>query len=107
MNIRVGDKVQVISGSEKGKQGTVKEVFRKTNKITINDVNMVTKHQKKSQAYPEGARFQKEAAIDASNVMLVDPKTKTPTRIGYTTDKDGVKVRITKKSGTILPNRNK
>lgn len=107
MYIKLGDKVQVVSGNEKGKQGTVIKVLRKENKVVIEDVNMVTKHQKKSQAYPDGAKYQLAAPIDASNVMIVDPKTKTPTRVGFTTDKDGNKVRVTKKSQTILDKKKK
>ena len=70
--------------------------------VLVDGVNVVTKHQKPTQANPDGGIIQVEAPIDASNVMILDPKKKVPTRIGYTVNEKGVKVRVTKKSGTIL-----
>lgn len=102
MKIKQGYTVQVIAGKDKGKQGIVNKTFAKTNRVIVEGVNLVTKHVKPSQSNTEGGIVTKEAPIHVSNVMVVDPKSKKPTRIGYTTDKDGNKVRVTKDSNTIL-----
>ena len=101
MNLLVGDKVIVISGSDKGKTGTIQKVYPKLNKVVVENVNVRKKHKKPTQANPEGSIVEIYAPIDASNVMLVDPKTKKPTRIGHKEVK-GKKVRYAKKSGTVL-----
>ena len=112
MQIKTGDTVVVIAGKDKYTKdakgnvvpttGKVLKAYPKTNKVIVEGVNKVTKHQKPTQANPDGGIIQVEAPIDASNVMILDPKTKVPTRIGYTVNEKGVKVRVTKKSGTIL-----
>jgi len=101
MNLLVGDKVIVISGNDKGKTGTIQKVYPKLNKVVVENVNVRKKHRKPTQANPEGSIVEIYAPIDASNVMLVDPKTKKPTRIGHKEVK-GKKVRYAKKSGTVL-----
>ena len=83
MNLLVGDKVIVISGNDKGKTGTIQKVYPKLNKVVVENVNVRKKHRKPTQANPEGSIVEVYAPIDASNVMLVDPKTKKPTRIGH------------------------
>ena len=100
MNFVKGDKVIVISGNDKGKTGTIQKVFPKTNRVVIENVNVRKKHRKPTQQNPEGSIIEIYAPIDASNVMLIDPKTKKPTRVGYKLDKNGKKVRVAKKSGT-------
>lgn len=102
MKIKKGDKVIVIAGKDKGKEGTVLKVFRKENEVLVEGINKVKKHQKPSAQNETGKIVEIEKPIHVSNVMVIDPKTKKGTRIGYTTDKKGKKVRITKKSGTIL-----
>ncbi len=102
MKIKQGYTVQVIAGKDKGKQGIVNKTFAKTNQVIVEGVNLVTKHVKPSQTDSEGGRIEVEAPIHVSNVMVVDPKSKKPTRLGYTTDKNGNKVRVTKDSNTIL-----
>ena len=102
MHIKKGDKVAVISGKDKGKEGTVVKVFPKENRVLVEGVNLVTKHLKPSQVNPNGGIEQMEAPIHASNVLPVDPKTGKPTRVGYGVDKNGKKVRIAKKSGKQL-----
>ena len=97
MKLKVGDKVEVIAVSSKGKQGTILKTFKNENKVVVEGCNIVKKHQRPS-ATSTGGIVEVEAKIDASNVMLLDPKTKKPTRIGHTIDKDK-KVRIAKKSG--------
>ena len=101
MKIKKGDKVQVITGSYKGTVGEVLKVYPKTNKVVVEGVAIAKKHLKPSQINPEGGIVEKEAAIDASNVMLFDEKAKKPTRVGFKVEK-GEKVRVAKKSGTVI-----
>ena len=101
MNFVKGDKVIVISGRDKGKTGTIQKVDPKSNRVVVENVNVRKKHKKPTQQNPEGSILEIYAPIDASNVMLVDPKTKKPTRIKHEIVK-GKKVRVTKASGTQL-----
>ena len=101
MRLKTGDKVIVIAGSNKGKVGTIKKVLRNENRVIIEGVNIVHKHQK-SNGQESGGILDIEAPINASNVMLIDPKTNKPTRIGHTVDKKGKKVRIARKSNESL-----
>ena len=101
MDLKVGDKVIVIAGNDKGKTGTVQKVYPKLNKVVVENVNVRKKHKKPTQQNSEGSIVEIYAPIDASNVMLLDPKTKKPTRIGHKVVK-GKKVRYAKKSGTVL-----
>ena len=95
LKIKKGDTGRVIAGKDKGKEGKVVSVA--DGKVVVEGVNTVTKHTKASQANPQGGIVTKEAALDASNVMYVH-KGKT-TRIGFTTNKDGKKVRVAKSTG--------
>ena len=98
MNLKVGDEVVVIAGSDKGKKGKILKTLRSENKVVVEGVHVIKKHQKPT-GQETGGILEIEAPIHASNVMIVDPKTKKRTRIGHTTDsKSGKKVRITKKS---------
>ena len=98
MRLKTGDKVIVITGSNKGKEGTIKKVLRRENKVIVEGVNIVHKH-KKANNRETGGILDIEATIHASNVMLLDPKTKKPTRVGITiSEKTNKKVRISKKS---------
>ena len=98
MNFKVGDEVVVITGSDKGKTGKVLHVLRAENKVVVEGVHVVKKHQKPT-GQETGGIVDREAPINASNVMLVDPKTKKRTRVGHTTDpKTNKKIRIAKKS---------
>lgn|SRR5690606_21363016 len=97
MNLKTGDKVVVIAGKDKGKEGKIIQTLRQENRVIVEGVNIVKKHIKPTQGQP-GSIVEKEASIHASNVMLIDPKTKKRTRIGYSTDKNGKKIRIAKKS---------
>ena len=101
MNFKKGDKVVVISGKEKGKEGNIISVLTATNKVVIESVNMVKKTVKPN-GQTAGSIIEVEAPIDASNVMILDPKTKKRTRIGHTIDKKGKKVRIAKISKEII-----
>ena len=98
MNFKVGDEVVVITGSDKGKTGKIVRKLRDENKLVVEGVNIVKKHQKAT-AQETGVIVEMAAPIHGSNVMIVDPKTKKRTRVGHTTDeKTGKKIRIAKKS---------
>ena len=97
MNFKVGDKVVVIAGSSKGKEGKITKVLRNENKVIVEGCNIIKK-QKKANQNETGGILEIEAPIHASNVMIIDPKTKKRTRIGHTIDKNNKKIRITKKS---------
>ena len=99
--LKKGDKVVVIAGSSKGKEGTVLRVLRDENRVLVEGVNMVKKHVKPN-GEQSGSIIEVEAPIHISNVMILDPKTKIPTRIGHTTNKAGKKVRFAKKSNENL-----
>lgn len=101
MRIKKGDKVVVIAGSEKGKEGTITKVMPKDQKVIVGGLNMVKKHVKPNQSEPEGKITEKEAPIHISNVALVDPKTKKATKVRYEI-KNGKKVRVAKKSSTVI-----
>lgn len=101
MHVKKGDKVQVISGKDKGKQGVILEAFPKKDRVLVEGVNVIKKHTKPSQMNPQGGIMSQEAPIHVSNVMPIDPKTGNPTRVGYK-EVDGKKVRIAKKSGEVL-----
>lgn len=101
MNFKTGDKVVVISGKDKGKEGKITHVLRSENRVVVEGVNIVKKHVK-GNGQQAGSINEMEAPIHASNVMIVDPKTNKPTRIGHKIDKDGKKIRISKKSNSSL-----
>ena len=97
MRIKKGDTVVVLAGKDKGKQGTVLKAMPKEDKVIVEGVNVQTKHQKQTQKEAAEIKHQ-EGPIHVSNVMLVDSKTKKPTRVGYKVE-GGKKVRVAKKSG--------
>ena len=101
MFIKTGDKVRVIAGKDKGKEGNVKKIFAAQNRVIVEGINKVKKHQKPNNANPNGGVIDTEAAISASNVMLIDPSTNESTRVGYKFV-DGKKVRVAKKSGKTI-----
>lgn len=112
MQIKKGDTVAVIAGKDKftidkkGNKvmttGVVAAVYPKTERVVVEGVNKVKKHQKPTQANQTGSIVEVEAPIHVSNVMILDPVKKVPTRVGVVVNSDGKKVRITKKSKTIL-----
>ncbi len=99
LHIRKGDTVIVISGNSKGQEGKVLNVVREKERAIVEGVNMVSKHTKPNAKSPQGGIIKKEATIHISNLMLKDPKTGKPTRIGRRLDKIGKLVRYSKKSG--------
>lgn len=97
MRIKKDDMVILLSGQDKGKKGKVLKTFPKEGRVIVEGINIQTKHQK--QTPKEAAEIKHvEGPIDASNVMLLDPKTNEPTRVGYNVE-SGKKVRVSKKSG--------
>ena len=103
MLIKTGDKVRVIGGKDRGQEGTVKKVISAKNRIVVEGVNKIKKHQKPTNVNPQGGIVDIEAPIDASNVMYLDPSTNEPTRLGVRRE-DGKRVRYAKKSGKDLEN---
>jgi len=99
LKIRKGDLVQVIAGDSKGKQGKILQVLTKENRVIIEGANLVSKHTKPNAANPNGGIIKKEAPIHISSVMLIDPKSGKPTRVGRVKNEAGKLVRIAKKSG--------
>ena len=96
MKLKKGDKVVVIAGSNKGKEGTITKVLDE--KVIIEGVNLRKKHLKPKNNNGTGEIIEQEATIHASNVMIIDPKTKKPTKIKKVIDEKGKKIRISKKS---------
>jgi len=88
MKIKKNDTVLVIAGNSKGKKGKVLKVFQSKNRVIVEGVNIVKRHSKPTQKVPQGGIMQKEASINASNVMIIDPKSNEPTRVGGVVIKD-------------------
>jgi len=99
LHIKKGDTVIVITGNYKGQKGRVLEVIRKSERAIVEGVNMVKKHSKPDAKNPQGGIIEKESSIHISNLMVVDPKTGEPTRVGRRIDDNGKLVRYSKKSG--------
>ena len=99
-HIKKGDTVVVIAGADKGSKGEVLEMLPKRNRAIVAGVNMVTKHKKPTENDP-GGRIEQESSIHISNLMLVDPKTGEPTRIGRRLE-DSKLVRYSKKTGETI-----
>ncbi|MED5518630.1 MAG: 50S ribosomal protein L24 [Pseudomonadota bacterium] len=99
--IKKGDRVVVTTGRDKGKSGEVLAVQRDRNRVLVQGVNLVKRHQKPSQTV-QGGIIEKEASMHISNVAHIDPKTDQPTRVGYRLLDDGRKVRFAKGSGEVI-----
>ena len=102
MFFRIDDEVEVIAGADKGHRGKVLKIDRTKNKLVVEGAGRVWKHVKRSQKNPQGGRLNKEMPISASNVMLIDPSSGKPTRVGVRYLDDGSKERFAKKSGASL-----
>lgn len=105
MSLTKGDVVRVMTGSEKGKEGPVLRVDRKRRRVVVEGVRMVKRHRRAQSEGDEGGIIEMEAPIDASNVMLLDPKSDEPTRIRRQRDKSGTIERIAVKSGQAIPRK--
>jgi large subunit ribosomal protein L24 len=103
--IKKGDNVVVLTGRDKGKRGEVIEIRPKENRALVRGVNMVRRHQRQS-AQSEGGIISKEGPIQLSNLGIEDPKDGKPTRIGFKILADGKKVRVAKRSGEQIPEKN-
>lgn len=101
MHVKKGDKVKVLTGKDRGKEGVVLEAFPKKDRVLVEGVNMVKIHAQPSQDNPQGGILNVEAPIHVSNVLPIDPKSGEPTRVGYEV-RDGKKIRIARKSGEPL-----
>ena len=99
LHIKKGDTVFVNSGESKGQQGRVLEVIRKSDRAIVEGINLVSKSTKPNAKSPQGGIIKKEASVHVSNLMLVDPATGKPTRIGRKANGEGRLVRYSKKSG--------
>jgi large subunit ribosomal protein L24 len=101
-HVRKGDTVVVVAGKERGKRGRVLRVIPDKNRVVVERINMIKKHQRPTQKLRQGGIIEREGAIHLSNVMLVDPTSDKPTRIGMRELGDGKKVRVARKSGEII-----
>jgi large subunit ribosomal protein L24 len=99
IRLKKGDTVQVLAGKYKGKTGKIVATHPSENKVTVEGINIVKKHQKPNKAYPQGGIIDITKPIWVSKVAVVDPTSKKPTRLGYQLDKDGNKTRVYKASG--------
>jgi large subunit ribosomal protein L24 len=101
MFIKTGDKVRVMRGKDAGKEGTVTKILKDKDRVVVEGVNMIKKHVKPSTTNPNGGVVDTEAAIHVSNVMLLDPESGKPTRVGKS-EAEGKRVRVAKKSGAAI-----
>lgn len=101
-HIRKGDKVKVLAGNDKGKEGAVLELFLDKKRAIVEGINMVTKHEKPSAGKPEGGIKKSEAAIHISNLMLINPADGKPTRTGRKLNEKGKLQRYSKKTGEFI-----
>lgn len=105
LHVKKGDEVKVIAGNDKGKEGRVLAVFPDRERVLVEGINMRVHHDQPTQQNPQGGRIEREVAIHVSNVMVIDPSTGEPTRIGrkrIEEDGNGRWVRYAKKSGEII-----
>ena len=101
-HVRRGDTVGVIAGRERGKRGKVLRVVTDKNRVVVEKVNMIKKHQRPTQKVRQGGIIEREGPIHLSNVMLLDPTSGKPTRIGMRVLSDGKKARVARKSGETI-----
>jgi len=106
MKVHKGDKVRVIAGKDKGKEGIIERVYGKQNKVLILGVNMYKRHMRKSEQLPQGGIIDLPRALDASKVMKVSDSEKKTTRIGYVVEA-GKKFRVEKRTGERVKSKKK
>ena len=100
--IRKGDRVEVITGADRGKRGEVLRVLPKENRAVVQGVNIAKRHTKPSGMGQPGGIVEREATIHLSNIMLIDPKTDKPTRIGFRVLDNGSKARVARTTGNLI-----
>ncbi|MCA9839368.1 MAG: 50S ribosomal protein L24 [Trueperaceae bacterium] len=103
MRLKKGDLVKVVSGSHKGSEGKILAVYPETHRVIVENVNVIKKAQRPTQDNPRGGFVEREAAIHASNVQILDPQTNQPSRIAYKIEGSS-KIRVSAKSGAQLDN---
>jgi large subunit ribosomal protein L24 len=103
LHVTKGDTVRVVRGDDKGKEGKILRVYRKTGRVTIEGVNIVQRHRRARNPDEQSGIMEFPAPVHASNVMLLDPKSGVPTRVRRQIDEDGTKERISVKSGDAIP----
>ena len=101
-HVRKGDTVMVVAGKERGKRGRVLRVIPEKNRVVVERVNLIKKHQRPTQRIRQGGIIKREGPIHLSNVMLLDPTSGKPTRVGMRALSDGKKARVARKSGEII-----
>ena len=101
-HVRKGDTVVVVAGKERGKRGKVLRVITGKGRVLVEKLNMIKKHQRPTQKLRHGGIIEREGPIHLSNVMLVDPQTDKPTRVGMRSLADGKKVRVARRSGEFI-----
>ena len=102
VHVRKGDTVVVIAGKERGKRGKVLRVIPEKGRVIVERINMVKKHQRPTQKLRQGGIIEREGSLHISNVMLLDPRSDKPTRVGVRALSDGKKVRLARKSGEMI-----
>lgn len=102
MKIRKGDRVQVLTGKDKGKEGVVSRVYPDRNRVLVDGVNVARRHQKPRTMNEPGGIIDKDLPIHVSNVALLSPRDGRPTRVGYKIKDDGTKVRVCRRTGAEL-----
>ena len=100
--IKSGDRVVVLSGKDRGARGLVRQVIRKHGRVIVEGVNLIKRHQRARSQNEQSQIIEREAPIDLSNVMLIDPNTDEPTRGGFQRNAEGVTVRVSKKTGEVI-----
>ena len=103
LKIKKGDRVVVLAGKDKGKEGEVSRVFPEKGLVLVDGVNVVKKHQKPTQQTMQGGIIDKDMPIQVSNIAVVSPEDGKATRVGYRFETDGTKIRICKRTGADLP----
>ncbi len=102
MHVKAGDKVKVIAGKDKGKEGKILSVVTSSGRVIVEGVSVAKRHQRPTQQMPQGGIIEKEAAIAGSNVMLVCPACGAATRVGHKILDNGTKVRVCKKCNEVV-----
>ena len=101
MNLKKGDRVVVLTGKDRGREGVISRVMPKEGKVIVDGINIAKKHQKSTRATMQAGIIDREMPIDASNVAILSQG--RPSRVGFRIEADGKKVRIAKRTGEVLP----